>query len=106
MAGTMLPLLFFPAEVFTVFPYAPTLEGQYIVKNVVLISAAVVIGATVRGGRLAAEPERPAEAAGGGASCGRRDRASAGNRFRVHCRASPPIRGGALHREPAPRSGL
>ena len=59
MAGTMLPLLFFPAEVFTIFPYAPTLEGQYIIKNVVLISAAVVIGATVRGGRLVAEPARP-----------------------------------------------
>ncbi len=52
MAGTMTPLLLFPAETFTRFPYAPTLEGQYIIKNLVLISAGFVIWATVRGGRI------------------------------------------------------
>jgi uncharacterized membrane protein YphA (DoxX/SURF4 family) len=56
MAGTMTPLILFPAETFTRFPIAPTLEGQYIIKNVVLIGAAMVVGATVRGGRLVAEP--------------------------------------------------
>jgi uncharacterized membrane protein YkgB len=55
MAGTLSPLLFFPSEVFTRVPYAPTLEGQYIFKNVVLISAAIVLGATVRGGGLTPE---------------------------------------------------
>ena len=58
MPGTMLPLAMFPAETFTRFPYAPTLEGQYIIKNVVLIAAAIVVGATVRGGRLVAERAR------------------------------------------------
>lgn len=57
MVGTTTPVLLFPQEVFTVFPYALTLEGQYIVKNLVLISAAIVIGATVRGGALVADPE-------------------------------------------------
>ena len=52
MLGTLTPLAFFPAETFTHFPYAPTLEGQYILKNVVLIGAGFVIGATARGGRL------------------------------------------------------
>lgn len=52
MLGTMTPLIIFPAETFTQIPYAPTLEGQYIVKNLVLISAGIVVGATVRGGRL------------------------------------------------------
>jgi len=52
MPGTMSPILLLPDRVFTVFPYGLTLEGQYIVKNLVLISAALVIGATVRGGRL------------------------------------------------------
>src|SRR6187455_2968315 len=52
MLGTLLPLVLFPAETFIVFPVAPTLEGQYIIKNLVLISAAIVVGATVRGGRL------------------------------------------------------
>lgn len=54
MPGTMMPLILFPSETFRAFPYAPTLEGQYIIKNVVLVSAAIVIGATVRGGRLLA----------------------------------------------------
>lgn len=52
MAGTLTPLILFPGEVFTRIPYAPTLEGQYIIKNAVLISAAIVLGATVRGGGL------------------------------------------------------
>ena len=67
MAGTLTPLLLFPGETFTAFPYAPTLEGQYIIKNVVLIAAAMVVGATVRGGQLQAEPSRgvPAQAGTG-----------------------------------------
>jgi hypothetical protein len=35
--------------------YAPTLEGQYIIKNLVLVSAAMVIGAAVRGARSGQE---------------------------------------------------
>ncbi|HJP88126.1 MAG TPA: DoxX family protein [Candidatus Limnocylindrales bacterium] len=67
MLGTFLPLVLFPQETFTVFPIAPTLEGQYIIKNVVLVGAAIVVGATVRGGRIDPEPgagsaaERPQE---------------------------------------------
>src|SRR5881396_1901437 len=33
MLGTILPLVFYPFETFLRFPYAPTLEGQYIIKN-------------------------------------------------------------------------
>jgi uncharacterized membrane protein YphA (DoxX/SURF4 family) len=62
MPGTMLPLVMFPHETFTHVPFAPTLEGQYIIKNLVLIAAAIVVGATVRGGRLSAEPSRPTTA--------------------------------------------
>ena len=58
MLGTLTPLVLFPDETFKVFPLIPTLEGQYIIKNLVLISASVVIGATVRGGRIVAEPAR------------------------------------------------
>jgi uncharacterized membrane protein YphA (DoxX/SURF4 family) len=54
MIGTMTPLFFFPNEAFTSIPYAPTLEGQYIIKNLVLISAGIVLGATVRGGKIVA----------------------------------------------------
>jgi uncharacterized membrane protein YphA (DoxX/SURF4 family) len=48
MIGTMSPVFLFPAEVFTKIAYAPTLEGQYIIKNLVIISAGIVLGATVR----------------------------------------------------------
>lgn len=56
MLGTVTPLVLFPAETWTTFPVAPTLEGQYIIKNVVLVAAAIVLGATVRGGELVPEP--------------------------------------------------
>jgi uncharacterized membrane protein YphA (DoxX/SURF4 family) len=55
MPGTLAPTVLLPERVFTVFPFGLTLEGQYIVKNLVLIAAALVIGATGRGGRLTAE---------------------------------------------------
>ena len=58
MMGTLTPLLLFPSETFTRIPYAPTLEGQYIIKNLVLISAGLVIGATVRGGRITEEKDK------------------------------------------------
>jgi uncharacterized membrane protein YkgB len=54
MLGTLTPLVIFPSETFVAFPYAPTLEGQYIVKNLVLVTAGIVVGATVRGGQLRA----------------------------------------------------
>jgi uncharacterized membrane protein YkgB len=57
MVGTVAPLVLFPELTFQRPPFLLTLEGQYIVKNMVLISAALVIGATVRGGRLDPEPD-------------------------------------------------
>lgn len=56
MPGTALPLFILPEAVWTVFPYGLTLEGQYIIKNLVLIGAGLVLGGTVRGGRLEPEP--------------------------------------------------
>jgi uncharacterized membrane protein YphA (DoxX/SURF4 family) len=58
MIGTITPLFLFPFDAFIHVPYAPTLAGQYIIKNIVIVSAALVIGATVRGGRLVADPEK------------------------------------------------
>ena len=48
MPGTALPLFILPDVVWTAFPYGLTLEGQYIVKNLVLIGAGFVIGSAVR----------------------------------------------------------
>lgn len=60
MLGAMTPLFLFPNETFTHFPYAPTLEGQYIIKNLVLVGAALVVGSTVRSGTMfsSVRPER------------------------------------------------
>ncbi len=57
MIGTVTPIVFFPELVFTQFPYGLTLEGQYIIKNLVLISAGMIIGATVRNGRIVSDPD-------------------------------------------------
>ena len=52
MLGTFAPIFLFPCEVFHIFPISLTLEGQYIVKNIVIISAGIVLGSTVRGGKI------------------------------------------------------
>ena len=66
MIGTLTPIFLLPDQVFTRFPYGLTLEGQYIIKNLVVISSGIVIGATVRGGGIISdappansEPEKP-----------------------------------------------
>ena len=52
MPGTALPIFVTPELVFTHFPFGLTIEGQYIVKNLALVTAALVLGAAVRGGRF------------------------------------------------------
>lgn len=56
MGGAISPVFLNPTAVFVTFPFILTLEGQYIIKNIVLMSAALVIGATVRGGKLSDQP--------------------------------------------------
>jgi uncharacterized membrane protein YkgB len=51
MPGTFMPLVLLPEVCFHSVPFGLTMEGQYIVKNIVLISAALVIGGTVRDDR-------------------------------------------------------
>ncbi len=58
MIGAVSPIILNPEAVFVRFPFILTLEGQYIIKNVVLIAAAIVVGATVRGGHLSNEPNK------------------------------------------------
>jgi len=48
MIGTFLPVVLLPDVVFATFPYGLTIEGQYIVKNLVVIGAALVVGGTLR----------------------------------------------------------
>lgn len=55
MPGTFLPLIVLPEVCFSAYPFtspldvfALTMEGQYIIKNIVLITAGIVVGGTVR----------------------------------------------------------
>lgn len=55
MPGTFLPFVVLPEQCFARFPFVHpwdvfvlTLEGQYIVKNLVLVAAGIVVGGTVR----------------------------------------------------------
>ncbi|HSM35222.1 MAG TPA: hypothetical protein VK837_02400 [Longimicrobiales bacterium] len=63
MVGTFLPLVMLPEVTFQPgrAPWALTIEGQYIIKNILIISAALVIGGTVRRG-AAGDGPRPATA--------------------------------------------
>tara|TARA_B100000965_G_scaffold69_1_gene73 strand:- start:730 stop:1146 length:417 start_codon:yes stop_codon:yes gene_type:complete len=45
MSGTFLPLVILPEITFqNSNPFLPTLEGQYIIKNIIIITAALIIG--------------------------------------------------------------
>ena len=50
---TLLPFIYLPEMTFVQFPWALSLEGQYIFKNIVLMSAVVVI--------IGGQSRRPAE---------------------------------------------
>jgi putative oxidoreductase len=65
MIGAMSPLLLFPGDLFGGPHHAPTLEGQYVLKDVVLVSAGLVIGVAPEGGggadfKYALRPKRRA----------------------------------------------
>ena len=50
MVGTFMPMVMLPDITFQPgrIPWGPTMEGQYIIKNLLIISAAMVVGGTVR----------------------------------------------------------
>lgn len=47
MPGTLLPLITLRDETFVRFPFVLTLEGQYIIKNLVLIAAGIILGGKI-----------------------------------------------------------
>ncbi|MBA2362573.1 MAG: DoxX family protein [Chloroflexia bacterium] len=56
MLGAMSPLVLFPGELFSGPSHAPSLAAQYIIKDVVLVGAGLVIAATWNGAQIVAEP--------------------------------------------------
>ena len=57
MIGAMSPLLLYPAELFSGPLHAPSLEAQYIIKDIILIAAGMVIASTWTGARIVARPQ-------------------------------------------------
>ena len=66
MGGTFLPLFILPEVTFQKggIPLLPTLEGQYIIKNLMILSAALVLGSLVRQKGESAEQSGEGSASG------------------------------------------
>lgn len=61
--GILSPLVVLPGRLFSGLHHAPTLEGQYVLKDIILVGAAMVIAAvSFRGGRLVRGDLPPAHA--------------------------------------------
>lgn len=46
--GTFMPLVLLPDVCFEQFPFALTMEGQYIIKNLLIIGSALVVGGSLK----------------------------------------------------------
>jgi len=63
LIGILSPIVLLTGRLFAGPYHAPTLEGQYVVKDIVLVTAAMVVAAgSFRGGRLVREEPSPAPA--------------------------------------------
>jgi putative oxidoreductase len=60
LVGILAPLVLLPGRLFSGPHHAPTLEGQYVLKDFILVAAGMVIAAgTFRGGRLVRDEPSP-----------------------------------------------
>jgi uncharacterized membrane protein YkgB len=57
MVGVLSPLALFPGDLFSREYNAPTLEGQYVVKDIVLLAAGLLVVLKERGAELVIVPE-------------------------------------------------
>jgi putative oxidoreductase len=57
MIGAMSPLILFPGELFPGPLHAPTLAAQYIIKDIILVAAGMVIASTWTGARIVAQSQ-------------------------------------------------
>jgi len=62
LVGILSPLVLLAGRLFDGPHGAPTLEGQYVFKDLILVGAALVVAATVRGGRLTTSTPDPQHA--------------------------------------------
>lgn len=52
LIGILSPLILLPGRLFAGPEHAPTLEGQYVMKDIILVAAAMVIATGFRGARI------------------------------------------------------
>ena len=57
--GMLSPLVLLAPRLFSGPHNAPTIEGQYVLKDVILIAATLVLATTLRGGTLTSTPDAP-----------------------------------------------
>ncbi len=57
MVGVLSPLALFPGDLFSREFNAPTLEGQYVVKDIVLLTSALVVALKQRGADMVMVPD-------------------------------------------------
>lgn len=57
LVGILSPIVLLTSRMFDGPHHAPTLEGQYVLKDLILVAATLVLAATLRGGKL--ESTRP-----------------------------------------------
>ena len=58
MVGVLSPLVLFPGDLFSREYNAPTLEGQYVVKDIVLLTSGLIVGLRERGAEMMIAPDR------------------------------------------------
>ncbi|MGI9097620.1 MAG: DoxX family protein [Solirubrobacteraceae bacterium] len=91
LVGVLAPIVLLTGRLFSGPHHAPTLEGQYVLKDVILVAAGMAIAAgTFRGGRLVRDEAQPARASATTPYEARTSQPPAG--------AVPRARGGALAR--------
>lgn len=57
MIGAMSPLFIFPGELFPGPSHAPTLAAQYILKDIILVAAGMIVASTWTGAKIVAQPQ-------------------------------------------------
>jgi uncharacterized membrane protein YkgB len=58
MVGVLSPLVLFPGDLFSREYNAPTLEGQYVVKDIVLLASGLIVGLKQRGAEMVIVPDQ------------------------------------------------
>lgn len=56
LVGILSPLILLPSRMFSGPHHAPTLEGQYVLKDIIVVAATLVLATTLRGAKLTAHP--------------------------------------------------